>query len=137
AVIYEGLRRHTPTWLLGRRAIDSATLGGTVVPGGSELVYSPTTLHRDPALFSAPTRFEPGRWLPDPATAARSHNFIPFGAGVRKCIGERFAMAEIATTVASIVPRCRLEHVPGSHVREHIASMLHPGPLPMIVRRRS
>ncbi|MFG3497542.1 cytochrome P450 [Streptomyces sp. NPDC047928] len=131
SVFQEALRLHSPL-LFTRKALAPVTLGGVAIPAGAELAYSPYALHRDPALFPEPTRFDPERWHGDSAERPRLSGFIPFGAGQHKCIGDNFAVAEILTAVASVASRWRLAHVPGTTVRELPAGIPQPDALPMI-----
>jgi cyclooctat-9-en-7-ol 5-monooxygenase len=93
-------------------------------------------LHRDPKLYPDPLRFDPDRWLPEQRSAASAASFIPFNLGIRKCIGDHFAMTEMIIATAVIASRWRLR-VPLKHTpREHISATVNPGNLLMIVRSR-
>ncbi|MBU3065362.1 cytochrome P450 [Nocardia sp. NEAU-G5] len=130
-VIEETLRLHTPTWFLSRRALDTVQLDGWVIPAGAEIIYSPTTMHRDPKLFDDPMRFDPDRWLPERRPGIADGAFIPFNLGIRKCIGDHYAMTEMIVTAATIARRWRLYRMPGQTAREHISTTVHPGDLRM------
>ncbi|WP_158607803.1 cytochrome P450 [Nocardia panacis] len=133
-VVEETLRLHTPTWFLSRRALETVRLDGWVIPAGAEIIYSPTTMHRDPNLFDDPLRFDPDRWLP---RRRPTGTFIPFNLGIRKCLGDHFAMTEMIVTVAVLARRWRLHRIPGQTVREHISTTVHPGDLRMRTALRS
>ncbi len=92
-------------------------------------------MHRDPDLY--PDRFDHYRWLPERSADRPRHYVVPFGAGNRKCIGDRFAWLEATIVLATILPRWRLRSVPGSKPpTEATASMAHPIRVPMVVHRR-
>ncbi|MER5733228.1 cytochrome P450 [Streptomyces sp. NPDC002138] len=135
SVFQETLRLHSPL-LFTRRALAPLTLGGVAIPEGAELAYSPHALHRDPALFRDPTRFDPDRWHEDADERPHAHRYVPFGAGQHKCIGDSFAVAEILTAVASVASRWRLVPSPGVTVREVPAGIPQPSELPMIPAAR-
>ncbi|MET9697218.1 cytochrome P450 [Streptomyces sp. NPDC006529] len=135
SVFQETLRLHSPL-LFTRRALEPLTLGGVAIPKGAELAYSPHALHRDPALFREPARFDPDRWHEDAGERPRAHRYLPFGAGQHKCIGDSFAVAEILTAVASVASRWRLVPAPGITVREVPAGIPQPSELPMIPAAR-
>ncbi|MGK4585541.1 cytochrome P450 [Kitasatospora sp. HPMI-4] len=118
SVAHEVLRLHTPNAFLMRTATKQVELGPYTVPAGTELLYSLTALHRDPALYPDPMRFDPGRQQPGGAPAAGRHAFMAFGAGKHKCIGEAFAWAEMAVAAATILRRWKLTPVPGVRTRE-------------------
>ncbi|MFJ8430914.1 cytochrome P450 [Kitasatospora sp. NPDC094019] len=126
AVTQEVVRLHAPNAFLMRTARVPVTLGAYRIPAGTELLYSLTAVHRDPALYPDPLRFDPGRWYDaDGAegggtggTATARQAFLPFGAGKHKCIGETFAWAELIVATAAILRRWRPTAVPHARARE-------------------
>ncbi|WP_165987153.1 cytochrome P450 [Streptomyces sp. YIM 98790] len=135
-VVKETLRVHAP-WLLMRRANRDVRLGDVDVPAGSEVCYSPHMLHHDPRWYPEPGRFDPDRWLPE-RTADRPRNiFFPFGTGAHKCMGDSFALTEMAVATAVICSRWRLRPVPGVKVKEVARADVHPSRLPMTAEPRT
>ncbi|MGW2184436.1 cytochrome P450 [Streptomyces sp. NPDC001719] len=134
-IITETLRLHSP-WLLMRQSLRPVRLGDTQLPAGTEIIYSPYLLHRDPRWFPDPNRFDPDRWLPDPTTEIPKGVFIPFGAGAHRCIGESFAVAGMAAAAAVIFSTWRLHPLPGVQVHEVTRADVHPDQLPMIAKLR-
>lgn len=124
-VVNEVLRMY-PVWFLMRRTLAPVELGGTVLPEGAEVIFSPHALHHDPASFTDPHRFDPDRWSPERAATIPKGAFVPFGAGARQCVGNLFAQAEIVITVATIAARWRLVPVPGKPVRVRFTSAAYP-----------
>jgi cytochrome P450 len=106
AVINESLRLYPPAWFLGRIARRPVELGGMRFAAGTRLICSPYVLHRMPTLWPAPDEFRPERFLPGAAIVPRS--YIPFGAGMRACIGRGVAMMELSTLVPAVVSRFQL-----------------------------
>lgn len=129
-VVDEVLRCY-PLWMLMRRTLEEVDLGGTRIPEGAEVIVSPHALHHDPASFPDPDRFDPGRWAPERVAQLPKGAFVPFGAGGRQCIGNRFAQNEIVITVATVAARWRLVPVPGRPVRVKFTSAAYPDSLPM------
>jgi cytochrome P450 len=129
-VVDEVLRQY-PLWMLMRRTLTEVDLGGVRLPEGAEVIVSPHALHHDPGSFADPDRFDPGRWAPERAADVPKGAFIPFGAGTRQCIGNRFAQNEIVITVATVAARWRLVPVPGRPVRVKFTSAAYPESLPM------
>ncbi|MBU6532063.1 cytochrome P450 [Streptomyces sp. NPDC057245] len=132
-VVEETLRMHHTGWLVTRRTVTETRLGPWTVPAGTELAYCQHALHRDPLLFRDPLEFDPDRWLDEPGPRP-TQGFLPFGAGKHKCIGDRFALTELVTAVATIVRRVRLELAPGQTVRPVAAATVRPRTLLMTVR---
>lgn len=124
-VVSEVLRMY-PVWFLMRRALAPVELGGTTLPEGAEVIFSPHALHHDPASFDRPHRFDPGRWTPERAAAIPKGAFVPFGAGTRQCVGNLFARTEILVAVATVAARWRLVPVPGRPVRVKFTSAAYP-----------
>jgi cytochrome P450 len=128
-VVTEALRLHSPIWFLMRRVISEVDVGGVRMAPGTELLFSPTALHRDPGMYRDPLRFDPDRWR----SAQPKHLFLAFGMGPRKCIGDIFARTEMVVIAATIVRRWRLEAV--RPPRAVCSGSLHPAELPMRVCR--
>ncbi|WP_225625951.1 cytochrome P450 [Streptomyces werraensis] len=132
-LIQETLRLHSVSWIQMRRTIAPVKLGDTRLPVGAEVLFSPTTMHRDPDLYPDPLRFDPDRWLSPP----RREAFQPFSAGPRKCPGDHFALTQMAITLATIAAHWRLVPATRRKVREVPAAVLRPNRLPMVAQARS
>ncbi|HEV7628370.1 MAG TPA: cytochrome P450, partial [Streptomyces sp.] len=103
------------------------------LPADAMVLFSIFALHRDPALFPDPERFDPDRWLPERSADLPREGYIPFGAGNRKCIGDGFAWTEIVITLATVLTRWKFQLQPGHTVREVASAVAHPDSLPMTV----
>jgi cytochrome P450 len=120
--------------LIWRRVTSPTTLGGFEIPVGTEILLSPFITHRDPAIYSEPTRFQPERWS---SIRPSPFEYLPFSYGARKCLGAAFAEILIKVTIAMLVQRYRLELVPGCRVKLNVTFTIKPRPaLPMRVRRQ-
>lgn len=84
-VILETLRLYPTAWSLGRETLAEDRIGDTVIPAGSEVVISPYAMHRHPAIWEHPERFDPRRFEQRHASEHHPCSFIPFGAGPRRC----------------------------------------------------
>lgn len=135
-VITEVLRLRTPLIFM-RRTLTDVRVGGSTIPGGSEVIYSPYLLHHDARWFPDPLRFDPDRWLPENAQRIPKGAFVAFAAGAYQCIGKQFATTELAMVAAVICSRWRLRVVPGVPVREIATALVRPSALPMSVHRRA
>lgn len=113
-VLHESIRKYGPAWMVTRTATRDIELGGHRIPEGADVVWSPYLHQHDARWFPDPETFDPDRWTPERAPAARG-SFLAFGDGRRKCIGENFAWAELQIILASILrtwPRITLTSRP-------------------------
>jgi cytochrome P450 len=135
-VVNEVLRMY-PVWILMRRATSDVDLGGVRIPAGSEVTISPHMLHFDSRFHQDPEIFNPGRWQPELAKKVPRGAFIPFGAGVRQCMGNMFAQTEIVIAAATVAARWRLVPVAGQPVRVKFTSAAYPSRMPMTAVART
>ncbi|QIS23575.1 cytochrome P450 [Nocardia terpenica] len=135
-VVKETQRLYPAFWLSSRRPLIEVEIGGHAIPAGSQVFYSIHALHHDPVLHHDPERFDPDRWLPQRFRVIPRNAFIPFGAGARNCIGERFALTEALVVLATIIARWTLHPVPGESPRPLPKGILTPSQLPLTLERR-
>lgn len=112
ACIDEALRLYPPAWLITRKALSEDELVGADIPAGALIIMSPWLVHRHPDFWSEPNSYIPSRFLDGSVTR---HAFIPFGNGLRLCIGRDFAYAEAIAVVARLASRFTLSY-PDSNV---------------------
>ncbi|MGW0843299.1 cytochrome P450 [Streptomyces sp. NPDC002787] len=136
-VINESLRLHPPVWLLSRVALVDTELGGHPLPAGAGLLFSPYALHRDPAVFAEPERFDPDRWTEDRIERRHREAFIPFGAGTRRCIGDTFGLAEAQVALAVILRDWRVRPQPGTDPEPLLRMTMRPQGARVILDRRT
>lgn len=115
-VLKETMRLCPPVPVIARRANQAASIDGVAIPAGAYMLISPYLVHRHPEIWSSPLRFDPDRFLPERMSGIPRLAYIPFSAGQRMCIGNRFAMMEAALVLATLMQRLRIEQVPGHPV---------------------
>ncbi|MDM4719250.1 cytochrome P450 [Micromonospora sp. WMMA1363] len=101
-VVSEAMRLYPPVWMLSRRARDVDVVDGYPVPAGADVLICPYTLHRHPAFWPEPERFDPGRFDPEVTTARPRYAYVPFGAGPRFCVGNHLGLMEAVFVVAMV-----------------------------------
>ncbi|MGW6413023.1 cytochrome P450 [Streptomyces vinaceus] len=134
-VLNEAVRLYSVT-LLMRRTTSDVRLGPYILHAGAEVAFSLYALHRDPVVFERPEEFIPDRWLPERCTTVAREEFIPFGAGNRRCIGDKFAWIEATVVMATLLRRWKLRPAVGCTPKPAAAAMPHPDFMPMLVEPR-
>ncbi len=137
-VIEEAMRLFPPAWGFSRQALGPDEIGGFHLPPGWLVFVVPYVMHRHPAYWEKPERFDPTRFTPERTAARPKFVYLPFGAGPRQCIGNAFAMMEAQLIVATLTQRHRLHLVPGHPVEPWPLITLRPRyGMRMTVERRA
>ena len=110
AVINETLRLWPPAPITGRMTADRYQLGDYTLQPGTRIVLLLDVVNRDPDSYPDPGEFRPERFL---GTRPPAHSWIPFGGGIKRCIGAAFAMCELTTVLHTMLREGRLEPVSG------------------------
>jgi cytochrome P450 len=76
--------------------------GGVRLPAGVTVVPSIYLMHRRPDIYPDPKRFRPERFLEQ---RAGTYTWIPFGGGVRRCLGAAFAEYEMRIVLSTLFDR--------------------------------
>ncbi|MBX3012211.1 MAG: cytochrome P450 [Caldilineaceae bacterium] len=136
-VIKEAMRLYPPAGGVTRQPLHDVELNGYTIPKGSTVAISTYVMHRDPALYPDPERFDPERFTPANEAALPKSAYLPFGGGPRICIGNSFAMLEARLILLTVLQRFHLQLKPGYQVRAQQLFTLRPkGGLPMQVQTR-
>jgi cytochrome P450 len=135
AVAQEALRLHPPLPIVTRELTQPWSVGEFDLEAGTLLAPCLWLCHRDPAAFDDPLAFRAERFLDrEPDT----HAWLPFSAGVRRCVGAAFAELEMRLVLQRLLARTRLELVaPGVPERGRWRMIiLSPGPTEAVLRER-
>ncbi|CAB4010373.1 cytochrome P450 4V2 [Paramuricea clavata] len=101
--VKEALRLFPSVPLLGRELTEKCKFGPYLVPKGCTVIVPPMALHRNPEVWDDPDTFNPDRFLSENNAVRNPYAYVPFSAGPRNCIGQRFAMMEEKIVLASIL----------------------------------
>ncbi|CAH1251097.1 CYP4V2 [Branchiostoma lanceolatum] len=107
--IKEALRLYPPGPFLGRTLSEDCVIGGYEVPKGVTAIIPTYNVHRNPKHWPDPERFDPERFTPENSVGRHPYTYIPFSAGHRNCIGQKFAMMEEKAILSSIFRHFRIE----------------------------
>lgn len=116
AVLKESMRLYPPAWTVARLAERDDSILGYHVPKGAHVFASIYALHRNPAFWEAPLRFDPTRFFPENERDRPRLAYMPFGAGPHLCIGQPFAMLEGTLILATLAQRFKLSRIDGQPV---------------------
>lgn len=108
AVINETLRLWPPAPITGRMTAAEYRLGDYTLAAGTRIVLLLDAVNRDPGAYPDPDEFRPERFL---GTRPPQHAWIPFGGGIKRCIGAAFAMRELVTVLHTMLREGALEPV--------------------------
>ncbi|KAL1459378.1 hypothetical protein WDU94_011365 [Cyamophila willieti] len=112
ACIKEALRLYPSVPFIARKLNEDVRLKEYVLPRDTEAIIVVYNVHRDPKFFPRPEVYDPNRFfLPETSSGRHPYSYIPFSAGPRNCIGQKFAMLEEKVILANILQRFRVEAV--------------------------
>jgi cytochrome P450 family 135 len=105
ATITESLRLRPVVPLAGRRLAKELSVDGLTLPAGSDVTPAIWLAHTRADVYPDPFAFRPERFLEEgPDTYA----WVPFGGGVRRCLGAAFAEFEMRIVLREVLSRCEL-----------------------------
>nr|KAG5687837.1 hypothetical protein BaRGS_016945 [Batillaria attramentaria] len=88
---------------LDRQIAEDMEFGGYHIKKGWRIAIPAFTIHRDPAIWPDPLKFDPERFTPEARATRHPYAFMPFGLGPRNCIGMRLGQLEIRMAIATIL----------------------------------
>ncbi|KAL4035603.1 hypothetical protein IC575_004306 [Cucumis melo] len=127
-ILNESLRLYPPTVATIRRAKADVELAGRMIPRGTEFLIPIIAVHHDQTIWgNDASEFNPGRFS-EGVSRAGNHpaGFIPFGLGVRTCIGQNLAILEAKLTMAIILQRFTFRLAPTYQHAPTVLMLLYP-----------
>nr|WCC58133.1 cytochrome P450 [Pharsalia antennata] len=113
-VVKETLRLYPSVPLIGRKLTEELKWDGVVLPKGQALTVFIFGIHRNPKYFPNPMKFIPERF--ENYDGKEPFSYVPFSAGPRNCIGQKFAMMEMKTTLSKVIRHFDLYPATPEHV---------------------
>lgn len=106
-VIKESMRLYPPVPNISRCLSEDIILDGYTVPSGTTAILEMVHLHQDERYFPDHRRFDPDRFLPENTKGRHPFAYLPFSAGARNCIGQKFAMFEEKSVLSTLIRQYR------------------------------
>nr|CAH7738384.1 unnamed protein product [Callosobruchus chinensis] len=105
-VVKETLRLYPSVPFIGRKTNEDTIYKGNLIPKDVNITLCIYHMMRDPEQYENPNEFDPSRF--EHNDGKKPYNFVPFSAGPRNCIGQKFAMNEIKSIVSKLVRNFKL-----------------------------
>lgn len=126
-VIRETLRLFSPIGGGFRKTIQPCNLNGYHIPKGWNVVYQTSITHLDIEVYNNPEVFDPERFEPEShKKLAKDFNYIPFGGGMRECIGKEYARLEMKLFAAKLLRNYEWEILPDQNMDLDVIPVVKP-----------
>jgi retinoid hydroxylase len=126
-VIKEVMRIIPPVGGGFREAVETFEFGGYRIPKGWVIQYQIAQTHKDEQLYPESDRFNPERFAPNQAVDKQaSFGYIPFGGGLRECLGKEFARLEMRLFASKLLQNYQWELVPNYNLELVTVPTPHP-----------
>jgi cytochrome P450 len=123
AAIKETMRLRPVVPVVVRHLLDPLEVSGHRLPAGTIVGCNIVLTHRHEPTYPEPEAFRPERFL---GKATETYSWIPFGGGIRRCLGASFAHYEMRTVIPTILARTRLRSASprGERVKRRAVTMV-------------
>lgn len=99
---------------------------GKLIPDGANVVISPLVMGRNASIWVDPVSFNPDRFELDNITSLNPFAYMPFSAGARNCIGQRFAVLEMKSLISKVLMNFEISLEPGFELKVKPEIVLKP-----------
>ena len=109
--IKETLRLFPPVPAFSRNLTEDLVCDKYIIPSETTVVVAPYMVHRDPNHWPDPEVYNPDRFRAENCSNRHPYAYIPFSAGSRNCIGQKFAIMNIKTILSTVFRNFKIESV--------------------------
>ncbi|XP_064240173.1 cytochrome P450 11B2, mitochondrial [Aotus nancymaae] len=134
AAIKESLRLYPVGPFVERVVSSDLVLQNYHIPAGTLVQVFLYSLGRNAALFPSPERYNPQRWL-DIRGCGRSFHHVPFGFGMRQCLGRRLAETEMLLLLHHVLKHFQVETLTQKDIKMAYSFILRPSTYPLLTFR--
>ena len=126
-VIKEVMRIIPPVGGGFRKVIQSFAFDGYQIPEGWTIQYQIAQTHQDKDIYTEQDKFDPDRFSPHRQEDKQANfAYIPFGGGLRECLGKEFARLEMRIFAAKLLQQCQWELLPNQNLELTTVPTPHP-----------
>lgn len=125
-VLREVLRLIPPVGGGFRKVLQPCELGGYRIPAGWNVLYEINQTHLDPHTYEHPSAFQPERFSPEGEAGRPKYSYLPFGGGIRECLGKEFARLEMKLFAVHLLRHYTWELLPNQDLSLVTVPTPHP-----------
>ncbi|XP_020482549.1 cytochrome P450 26C1 [Labrus bergylta] len=126
-VVKEVLRFLPPVSGGYRTALQTFELDGYQIPKGWSVMYSIRDTHETAAVFQSPELFDPERFGPEREESRSARfSYVPFGGGVRSCVGKELAQIILKTLAVELIGTCKWTLATENFPKMQTVPIVHP-----------
>lgn len=129
-VLKEVLRLIPPVGGGFRKVLQTCEFKGYQIPQGWTVLYQIGNTHQDQDLYTNPDRFDPDRFdfdrNPSQTVDQQKYGYVPFGGGIRECLGKEFARLEMKIFAVHLLRQCQWHLLPDQNLEMVSIPTPHP-----------
>ncbi|EAZ88280.1 cytochrome P450 [Crocosphaera chwakensis CCY0110] len=125
-VLKELLRTNTPVGTGFRQTINNCEINGYHIPKNWFIFYQISNTHKDTDIYQDPDVFDPDRFGLDRAEGEKPFSYLPFGGGIRECLGKDFARLEMKIFSSLLVRKCQWDLLPNQNLEIEFTPVAKP-----------
>ncbi|XP_063957974.1 cytochrome P450 3A9-like [Lytechinus pictus] len=122
-VVCETLRLYPAGIITERECNETHVCNGITINKGVQVMFPVFAIHRDPAIWPDPEKFDPDRFTKENREGRHPLAWFPFGFGPRNCIGMRFALMEMKMAIIRLLQKYRFETCPDTSIPPKFSKM--------------
>jgi len=127
-ILKEILRLWAPSIGIVKTTKNPTKILGYNIPVGTFTLLSIFNVHRNPDVWPNPNKFDPERFTQDNSQNRHPYAWIPFSAGPKSCIGNKFALLEMKVLLASVLQKFKFTIDPNYKVEFDKSITIRPKP---------